>query len=167
MSGIIDTAEYRYSTESGAPLSYNWKEDVFYFKEKIIDYLNTDEMYVITHDASHKIDQLYFNSWDNQTFLDALELCAEAAYPRKAEIEEWFKDGGKYYDNYAMADAFDALFYGNIQTIVGRKDKDYYYIDETRLPAEVFADISSMIVSAGCNEPLFSEAVAVVKKEFE
>ena len=88
MSGIIDTAEYRYSTESGAPLSYNWKEDVFYFKEKIIDYLNTDEMYVITHDASHKIDQLYFNSWDNQTFLDALELCAEAAYPRKAEIEE-------------------------------------------------------------------------------
>ncbi len=114
LSGIIDSAEYQYASDAGAPLGYNREEDVFYFRDTIVPYLNAAEDYVLTHDASHKLDHLFFSSWDNQAFLDALELCAEKAYTRKSEIEEWFKSDGKYEGNYAMADAFHALFYGNI-----------------------------------------------------
>lgn len=167
LSGIIDSAEYRYTLDAGAPLSYNREEDVFYFRDTIVNHLETAEDYVITHDASHKLDYLYFKSWENQAFIDALESCAEEAYPRKAEIEGWFREGGKYCDNYAMADAFDALFYGNIQTIVRHKDRNYYYVDSTRLSAEIFADISSMLVCDGCNEPLLEKAIAIIKREFE
>lgn len=167
LSGIVDSAEYRYTLDAGAPLSYNREEDVFYFRDTVVNHLETAEDYVITHDASHKLDYLYFKSWENQAFIDALESCAEEAYPRKAEIEGWFREGGKYCDNYAMADAFDALFYGNIQTIVRRKDRNYYYVDSTRLSAEIFADISSMLVCDGCNEPLLEKAIAIIKREFE
>lgn len=164
LSGIIDSAEYRYTLDAGAPLSYNREEDVFYFRDTIVAYLKAAEDYVITHDASHKLDNFFFNSWDNQAFLDALELCAEKAYTRKSEIEEWFKSEGKYEGNYAMADAFHALFYGNINVGIEREDVEYYYKDPTRLPAEVFANISSMLAISDCNEPLFKEAVDVFKR---
>lgn len=164
LSGIIGSAEYRYTSDKSAPLSYNREEDIFYFRDTIVAYLNAAEDYVLTHDASHKLDYLYFTSWDNQAFLDALEQCAEKAYSRKSEIEEWFKPNGKYEGNYAMADAFHALFYGNINTGVERKDVDYYYKDPTRLPAEVFADISSMLAISDCKEPLLKEAVDVFKR---
>ena len=91
-------------------------------------------------------------------------MCAEKAYTRKSEIEEWFKSDGKYEGNYAMADAFHALFYGNINIGVERIDAEYYYKDSTRLPAEVFADISSMLAINDCKEPLLKEVVDVFKR---
>lgn len=165
LSSIISTSEYRYIPGERIPLSYNREDDVFYFGAFIAEYLDADESYVITHDASHRLDSLFFRSWSNKSFLDALERCAEKAYPRKAEIEKWFEEGGKYYNNYAIGDAFDALFYGKIQTNVQRLDKDYYYEDSTRLPAEIFADLSSMLSTDGCDEPLFKEIADVIRKE--
>ena len=48
----------RYTLDAGAPLSYNREEDVFYFRDTIVNHLETAEDYVITHDASHKLDYL-------------------------------------------------------------------------------------------------------------
>ena len=165
LSGIIDTSEYRYDSGDGAPFFYNRATDIFYFRDSIVEYLDADEKYVITHDASHKLDNLFFRSWDNQPFLDALERCAEKAYPMKNEIEEWFEKGGKYYSNYAVGDVFSALFYGKIHTNVQRIDEDYYYRDETRMPTEIFADLSSLLSFDECNEPLFEELADVIRKE--
>lgn len=162
---IIETSEYRYVPGDVPPISYGYDDDTFYFGDLIVDYLNEAEFYVITHDTSHKLDHLYYKSWERQSFLDALEKAAEMAYPRKSEIEQWFKKGGKYYENYALADAFHALFYGKIDVGIER-DENYFYVNQTRLPAEVFADISSMLADSDCKEPLIKDAVDVFKKEF-
>ena len=55
-------------------------------------------------------------------------------------------------------------FYGNINTGVERIVAEYYYKDSTRLPAEVFADISSMLAINDCKEPLLKEVVDVFKR---
>ncbi len=62
-----------------------------------------------------------------------------------------------------MADAFDALFYGNIEVGVGRKEDDYYFVDPTRLPAEVFADLSSILSIDGDEEPMLKALFSVIK----
>ena len=128
-----------------------------------MDYLNINKEYVITHDVSHRMDALYHQCSQNTVFLDALELCAEKAYPRKKEIESWFEPGGKYEFDYALADAFDALFLGNISTTASHKP-GYYTDNPENVPKEIFADLSSILAFGDCNETLFKEAVTVFEK---
>ena len=63
-----------------------------------------------------------------------------------------------------MSDVFDALFYDNINTGVKHSDIDYYYKDPSRIPAEIFADISSMLATDECKEPLLKELVDIIKR---
>ena len=117
------------------------------------------EGYVITHDVSHRMDVIYYHSWEDQRFLDALEKCAEEAYPRKEEIEGWFVKGGQYEREYALADIFDALFLGQIDVGVGREEDDYY--DDLNIIAlEIFADLSSIEVLNGTKDPIINDLVS-------
>ena len=111
------------------------------------------------------MDVIYYHSWEDQGFLDALEKCAEEAYPRKAEIEGWFAKGGKYEGVYSLADIFDALFLGNIK--VGLDHDKGYYDDPVFIALEIFADLSSIEVLGGTKDPLidvlFSEFIRITQ----
>ena len=106
----------------------------------------------MTHDISHRMDEMLYHSWQNAEFMEALEDCAEKAYPMKQEIESWFRSGGKYEGEYALMDIFHALFLGNLQVPLARPE-NYYIEDEKTLPAEIFADLSS-IRARGCMEDI-------------
>lgn len=159
MDNVIEGSEFNYSLDGTAPISYNAIDDYFFFTNRIVPYLQEAEGYVITHDVSHRMDAIYYHSWEDQGFLDALEKCAEEAYPRKAEIEGWFAEGGKYEREYALADIFNALFLGNIKVCLSHK-KDYYYKDPDLIALEIFADLSSIDVLNGTKDPLIDVLVS-------
>ncbi|MDO5138568.1 MAG: hypothetical protein Q4D71_08960 [Oscillospiraceae bacterium] len=104
------------------------------------------------------MDEMMYHSFENNVFMKAIDVCAKKSYSKKKEIESWFCEGGKYDGNYAVADIFHALFNGNIETIVERRE-DYYYENENRRPSEIFADLSSIMLAGKLNEPLLKELI--------
>jgi hypothetical protein len=59
-------------------------------------------------------------------------------------------------------------FNGNLRGSHPHKhsDIDYYYKDSSRIPTEIFADISSMLATDECKEPLLKELVDIIKRNF-
>ncbi len=134
------------SADISAPFVYSLEDDVIKYNPHAPYISDYDMDYVFSHEISHRMDELEYHSWEDKSFVEAIEKCAKKVYDNKKEVQKWFEPGGKYERTFAVSDIIDALTNGEVQTFVGHSKS--YWKKSVRLKAmEVFADISSLDVT--------------------
>lgn len=128
-----------------APFAYVPGEDVIKYNPSASHVLDYDMDYVFSHEVSHRMDFLEYQSWKNDKFLKAIETCSEKVYAQREEIQKWFYVGGKYEDSFALSDIIGALSNGSVDVPIGH-DVSYWNEDPRNKPMEIFANLSSIDV---------------------
>lgn len=128
-----------------APFAYVPGEDVIKYNSSASHVLDYDMDYVFSHEVSHRMDFLEYQSWKNDKFLKAIETCSEKVYAQREEIQKWFDVGGKYEDSFALSDIIGALSNGSVDVPIGH-DMSYWNEDPRNKPMEIFANLSSIDV---------------------
>ena len=128
-----------------APFAYVLGEDVIKYNPSASHVLDYDMDYVFSHEVSHRMDFLEYQSWKNDKFLKAIETCSEKVYAQREEIQKWFDVGGKYEDSFALSDIIGALSNGLVDVPIGH-DVSYWNEDPRNKPMEIFANLSSIDV---------------------
>lgn len=128
-----------------APFAYVPGEDVIKYNSSATHVLDYDMDYVFSHEVSHRMDFLEYQSWKNDKFLKAIETCSEKVYAQREEIQKWFDVGGKYEDSFALSDIIGALSNGSVDVPIGH-DMSYWNEDPRNKPMEIFANLSSIYV---------------------
>ena len=128
-----------------APFAYVPGEDVIKYNPSASHVLDYDMDYVFSHEVSHRMDFLEYQSWKNDKFLKAIETCSEKVYDQREEIQKWFDVGGKYEDSFALSDIIGALSNGSVDVPIGH-DVSYWNEDPRNKPMEIFANLSSIDV---------------------
>ena len=128
-----------------APFAYVPGEDVIKYNPSASHVLDYDMDYVFSHEVSHRMDFLEYQSWKNDKFLKAIETCSEKVYAQREEIQKWFDVGGKYEDSFALSDIIGALSNGSVDVPIGH-DMSYWNEDPRNKPMEIFANLSSIDV---------------------
>ena len=128
-----------------SPFAYVPGEDVIKYNPSASHVLDYDMDYVFSHEVSHRMDFLEYQSWKNDKFLKAIETCSEKVYAQREEIQKWFDVGGKYEDSFALSDIIGALSNGSVDVPIGH-DVSYWNEDPRNKPMEIFANLSSIDV---------------------
>lgn len=128
-----------------APFAYDPGADVIKYNPNAPHINDYDMDYVFTHEISHRMDVLEYHSWENEKFLQAIEISRQKVYDNIKVVEEWFEENGKYEDHYAISDIIGALSNGEIKVPVGHT-KEYWSEDAAHVSMEIFADLSSIDV---------------------
>lgn len=128
-----------------APFAYIPAEDVIKYNPNAPHVFDYDMDYVFSHEVSHRMDLLEYQSWKNDKFLKAIETCSEKVYAQREEIQKWFDVGGKYEDSFALSDIIGALSNGSVDVPIGH-DMSYWNEDPRNKPMEIFANLSSIDV---------------------
>ena len=128
-----------------APFAYVPGEDVIKYNSNAPHVFDYDMNYVFSHEVSHRMDFLEYQSWKDDKFLKAIETCSEKVYAQREEIQKWFDAGGKYEDSFALSDIIGALSNGSVDVPIGH-DVSYWNEDPRNKPMEIFANLSSIDV---------------------
>ena len=128
-----------------APFAYVPEEDVIKYNPSAPHVLDYDMDYVFSHEVSHRMDFLEYQSWKNDKFVKAIDTCSEKVYAQRKEIQKWFDAGGKYEDSFALSDIIGALSNGAIDVPIGH-NVSYWNEDPRNKPMEIFANLSSIDV---------------------
>lgn len=147
-----------------APFAYIPSLDVIKYNSKAPYLEEYDLDYVFTHEISHRMDELEYQSWDKEIFVQAIQSCAQSVLENKTEIEKWFELDGKYAENFAMSDIIDALSSGTINVPIGH-GVDYWDKAGKLKAMEIFADLSSMdILGEDIDEEVLKELFEAYKE---
>jgi len=159
MQLFIENTTRVYDSTISVAITYDDVNDVLRYNKDIVAYLQADELFVVTHDISHRMDVLMYESWEDEKFKESIKLCASKLQSKKSEIESWFSEGGKYESHYALMDIFYSLFEGNIN-LPTKRDQGFFDVEERRF-REIFADLSSLsvYVNSDINEACIAEIV--------
>lgn len=128
-----------------APFAYIPAEDVIKYNPNAPHVFDYDMDYVFSHEVSHRMDLLEYQSWKNDKFIKAIETCSEKVYAQREEIQKWFDVGGKYENSFALSDIIDALSNGAVDVPIGH-DESYWNENTENKPMEIFANLSSIDV---------------------
>lgn len=128
-----------------APFAYVPEEDIIKYNPSAPHVLDYDMDYVFSHEVSHRMDFLEYQSWKNDKFVKAIDTCSEKVYAQRKEIQKWFDAGGKYEDSFALSDIIGALSNGAIDVPIGH-NVSYWNEDPRNKPMEIFANLSSIDV---------------------
>ena len=144
MAMYAETTDLVEDRSVGAPFIYSSDEDIIKYnpKDPFIEQYNLD--YVFVHELSHRMDELEYHSWANQKFIDAIELCTQKVYYNKQEVQEWFIEGGKYFESSAISDIISALTNNDIDVPVGHNNE--YWENSKYKAMEIFANLSAIDV---------------------
>lgn len=145
MGMYADYTDYIEDVKLDAPFAYDSNADVIRYNPKASRFSEYDLNYVQTHELSHRMDCNEYESYKNSKFLKAIDVCSERVLENKSEIQQWFDEGGKYENSFAICDIINALSKGEIETGIGHPDS-YWKKSIDNIPLEVFADISSIDV---------------------
>lgn len=145
MAMYSDVTEMVEDSELTAPFAYIPDKDVIKYNTKAPHIEDYDLNYVFAHETSHRMDVLEYHSWEDEKFLDAIEICRKKVYADRVKVQAWFETGGICEHDFAVSDIINALSDGEILTFVGH-NKAYWERSKTFKPMELFADISSLDV---------------------
>ena len=79
--------------------------------------------------------------WENEKFIQAIEMCSKKVYDQREEVQKWFEPGGKYEQSFAISDIVSALTNGEIAGMVGHSEA--YWLEPGLKAMELFANISA------------------------
>lgn len=140
-----ETAAYQLNSGLSVPFVYHAEADVMQYNAFAPDFDLYDLNFVQAHELSHRMDMLEYRSWENETFLRAIENSRKKLYNNKKEVSEWFSAGGKYENDMALSDICSALSEGEWNDILyGGHLAEYWKEDGKNVPLEIFANIAGI-----------------------
>jgi len=145
-----------------APFAYVPDDDIIKYNPQAPHLKDYDMDYVFAHEISHRMDILEYQSWKNERFHQAIEMCRKKVYDNKEQIIKWFEPGGKYEDAFAISDIVSALTDGEIAGLIGHS-KEYWSVPGFK-ELELFANISAGDV---LDSPEKEEFIGIFKELFE
>lgn len=141
MALYAESTQILEDNELPAPFAYIPDLDVIKYNPNAPYIGDYDMDYVFAHEISHRMDELEYHSWENEKFLQAIEICARKVYAQREKVQNWFEPGGQYEQSFAISDIISALTNGEMAGMVGHSEA---YWSEIWLKAmELFADISA------------------------
>ena len=139
---------------------YDVQDDVIKYNRKAQFFGEYDMDYAFAHELSHRMDWLEYNSWTNEHFLEAIDICSKKIYSDREQIQKWFDEGGKHENSFALSDIIGILSNGKVSVPLGH-DEGYLKKNPVYGSMEIFANISSIDI-LGLNEK-----EEVIKELFE
>lgn len=139
---------------------YDARNDVIRYNTKAPFFDEYDMDYAFAHELSHRMDQLEYNSWTNERFLEAIDICSKKIYSNRKQIQKWFDEDGKHENSFALSDIIGILSDGKVSVPIGHK-KGYLKKNPIHGPMEIFANLSSIDVLG------LDEREEVIKELFE
>ena len=124
-----------------APFAYLPDSDVIKYNPKAPHINDYDMNYLFAHEITHRMDELEYHSWENEKFIQAIEMCSKKVYDQREEVQKWFELGGKYEQSFAISDIVSALTNGEIAGMVGHSEA--YWLEPGLKAMELFANISA------------------------
>lgn len=97
-----------------------------------------DMNFVYAHELAHRLDTTWCNSWENETFLSAIEETRKKLYNDPDKIQKWLDDSPG--QDYGFSDIISALSNGTMEGRVGH-EKDYWINNPRNVPLEIFANM--------------------------
>lgn len=144
--------------------TYLPESDVIKYNPKVSGIEDYDMDYVFSHELTHRMDELEYRSWENESFLQAIDSCAKKVYAQKEEIQKWFEPGGKYEQSFAISDIISALSESDIEVPVGH-DPEYWKSDSRLKAMEIFANLSSIdVLALNETDPVLEELFRAYQK---
>lgn len=160
-----EITEYVEDLKNKAPLSYSRADDVIKFNPKH-EYISEYDMdYALTHELSHRADELIYRSWENDKFKQSIDICSKRVVDDIEKIQVYFNPGGKYENDMAISDIMGALSKGKLDLFIGHDPK--YWEKDTNVSAEVFANISSIDVLGRDNVEDILEIFKEIYEEYK
>lgn len=144
MSLYAENTEYKEQTKVDIPFLYSEKFDAIYYNPKVSNIKDYDLNYVQAHELTHRMDILEYKSYENKAFTKAIEKSKKTVSKNANKIQQYFVEGGKYENDFAMSDIISALSYNEIDVPIGHGND--YWDDERNVSLEVFANISAIDV---------------------
>lgn len=143
--------------------AYDKKNDVIIYKPTHRSANSYDENFVFAHEISHRMDILFYRSWENETFLSAIDHCQEKVLENKKEVEKWFYSE-KHFKSYALSDIISALAANEKIDIPVGHLPSYWEKKENRA-LEIFANLSAIdVLGLEEKEPLLQELIDAYKE---
>lgn len=139
---------------------YDARNDVIRYNTKAPFFDEYDMDYAFAHELSHRMDQLEYNSWTNERFLEAIDICSKKIYSNRKQIQKWFDEDGKHENSFALSDIIGILSDGKVSVPIGHT-KGYLKKNPIHGPMEIFANLSSIDVLG------LDEREEVIKELFE
>ena len=123
---------------------YDVNDDIILYNYTHPDFSSYDMNYALAHELSHRIDLLYYKSYENEKFLQAIKNSESILYEN---IEKWFEEGGMFESDVGLSDMISGLSKSKLNNILIAGHKEEYWLkNDINLPAEVFANLSAMDV---------------------
>lgn len=140
LSMYAESTELVKENTMAASFAYFPEEDIIkYNPQASIEEYNMD--YILTHELTHRMDELEYCSWKDKKFMEAIELCSKKVYDNINEIQEWFVSGGKYENSFAISDIISALSDNMVDVPIGHQN-EYWSGNSRHKPMEIFANLS-------------------------
>ena len=159
----VATIELLELPELTLPASYNVYKDLIEINNRAPDIEDYDLDFVFAHEATHRVDVKEYHSWKNEKFLSAIKNCEKEIYTRQVEIENWFVEGGKYEDNFAMLDIVSALSKGTFDIPFGHT-VEYWQSDKNYQAQEIFANLSAIDILNLASDDIISTLIETYKE---
>ena len=139
----VETTEVIEDLKMGAAYAYDPSDNKIHYNPVDPDFKQYDMNYVYAHELTHKMDQNELHSWEDKTFIKAIDDAQKIVYANINQIEAWFDDGGVFEYDGAVSDIISALTKGITRILlpVGH-DTAYWNADKTNVPMEVLANMA-------------------------
>ena len=122
---------------SGA-YGYMESTDEFKYNPDDEDFGLHDMNFVYAHELAHRLDTTWCNSWENETFLSAIEATRQKLYNDPKKIQEWLD--GPPGEDVGFSDIVHALSLGEMSGIAGH-ELNYWVSNPRNVPLEIFANM--------------------------
>ena len=138
----LSDTDYVLSTKISGPIGYSPDKDLIVYNSEDVLPFGTTMSEVLIHELAHRIDHLVYNTAENPNWKAAIEEVFQLAAPRRSEIENWFKPGGKYENDPFFCGAIGAIFKDTIDLPYSQED-EYWNIPGMQ-ETELFANLCTM-----------------------
>lgn len=138
----MESVEYKEVLDLPVAFRYNSLDDVIEYNPLHRNYEKYDFTFAQVHELSHRMDMIEFNSFTNERFIEAVDICSKRVMERSDEIQLWFAEGGIFEDNAALSDIISALSKGKIDVLIGHSPA--YWKNKANIIAETFANTSTL-----------------------
>lgn len=119
--------------------AYSPKKDLIYYNPAAQEFSKVDPMVTMAHEESHRLDHLFFRSWESSELTATIHEAQEQVMSEP----ELFRKRAQEDKAGCFSDIISALSAGEIDDIIGH-DRDYWRLPRTR-ECEVFANLFTLV----------------------
>ena len=140
----VETTDFIKDTNAKYPFAYSPGKDAIIYNPNHKLFYDYDLNIIASHELSHRVDVLNFESWLDDDYIKAIENTSKKVYDDFDRYEQMFNAiDGKYKDDDSLSDIFSALTNDEMDLPAGHPSS-YWEKGIKNKALEIFANLSSI-----------------------